>query len=129
MPLNPACVGAATPPVARAWSSDDALLYAVAVGAGPDELAYVTENSIGVHQAVLPTMAVTLGAVVRDVWDLVGPFDRAGLVHGEQAVELAGPIPVTGRALAVSRVAGVYDKERASVRSVSMTTTAARSLS
>lgn len=61
MPLNPDAVGASSEPVNVSWTSKDALLYAVAIGAGTDELAYATENTDGVAQQVFPTFPVTVG--------------------------------------------------------------------
>ncbi|HMJ75436.1 MAG TPA: enoyl-CoA hydratase, partial [Iamia sp.] len=66
MPINPEAVGSKSDPVRSSWSSKDALLYALGVGAGAvdplDELQFTTENTNGVEQQVLPTMAVVLGA-------------------------------------------------------------------
>ena len=52
-------------PGAISWTSSQALLYALGVGAGGsdahDELAFTTENSHDTPQQVLPTFAVVLG--------------------------------------------------------------------
>jgi hypothetical protein len=45
MPLNPEAFGARGEPRRHSWTSKDALLYAVGVGAGLDELQYTTENT------------------------------------------------------------------------------------
>lgn len=45
MPLNPDAVGARGKSKRYSWTSKDALLYAVGVGAGLDELQYTTENT------------------------------------------------------------------------------------
>ena len=45
MPINPKAVGATGNPTRRSWTSKDALLYAVGVGAGTSELAFTTENT------------------------------------------------------------------------------------
>ncbi len=45
MPVNPDAVGEKGSPTRRAWKSKDALLYALGVGAGVDELAFTTENT------------------------------------------------------------------------------------
>jgi len=93
------------------------LLYALAVGAGqPDplaELEFTTENSIGITTQVLPTFANLLGrgARVRSL----GDFNRAALLHGEQAFELHGLLPVEGVARTVSNVTGMYDKGSAAL--------------
>lgn len=45
-----------------------------------------------------------------NVFRNVGDYNPAMLVHGEQAVELHGPLPVEGRVSAVSTITGIYDK-------------------
>ena len=52
MPINHDAVGFVSEPGERSWTSDDALLYALGVGAGLDELAFTTENTAGVPQRV-----------------------------------------------------------------------------
>lgn len=114
MGLNLDAVGRSTAPVERSWTSSDALLYALGVGAGTAELAFTTENSDGVIQQVLPTMAVVIG-VPGGIWDLLGEVDMGALVHGEQSVELHRPIPVEGRARSVTTVTAIFDKGSAAV--------------
>jgi acyl dehydratase len=110
--LDHSLIGVPGEPQERSWTSTDALLYAVGVGAGLDdplsELEFTTENSEGVSQQVLPTFAVLI-AQVRAGRSL-GSFDRALLVHAEQQFELHQPLPVEGRIRTVSMVTGIYDK-------------------
>jgi acyl dehydratase len=112
MPLDHSLVGVPGEPQERSWTSKDALLYAIGVGAGLGdplhELEFTTENSEGVSQRVLPTFAV-LVAQARTSGSL-GDFDRAMLVHAEQAFELHRPLPVEGAVRTVSTVTGIYDK-------------------
>ncbi len=112
MPLDHSLVGVPGEPQERSWTSADALLYAVGVGAGLGdplrELQFTTENTRGVPQQVLPTYGV-LVAQPRSGRSL-GSFDRAMLVHAEQAFELHQPLPVGGTASVVSTVTGIYDK-------------------
>ena len=61
MPIDPSAVGVKGQPKTRSWTSKDALLYAVGVGAGREELAYTTENTKDTPQKVLPTFAVIIG--------------------------------------------------------------------
>ncbi len=61
MPIDPSAVGARSEPTEHSWGSKDAILYALGVGAGTDELAFTTENTSDTPQRVLPTMAVVLG--------------------------------------------------------------------
>jgi len=109
MPINPDAVGSTSDPIERSWNSKDALLYAVGVGAGLDELAFTTENSRGVDQQVLPTFAVIAG-MGGNAMGKIGEFNFAMLVHGEQAIELHKPIPVEGTVRTVSKVTGIWDK-------------------
>ena len=114
MPINPDAVGTKGEPTERSWTSFDALLYAVGVGAGTDELPFTTENSIGVEQQVLPTFAVIIGSGGGNM-RAVGDIDMTKLVHGEQAIELAGPIPVSGRVRTTGTITGIYDKGKGAV--------------
>jgi len=112
MALNHSLVGVPGEPAERSWDSKDALLYAVGVGAGLDdplqELEFTTENSEGIEQKVLPTYAVLI-AQGRTSGSL-GDFDRAMVVHAEQAIELHRPLPVAGTVRTTSTVTGIYDK-------------------
>lgn len=115
MSINPGAVGAESDSFERSWDSTTCLLYALGVGAGVDELAFTTENSQGIDQQALPTMAIVLTGDSGSVLDHLGPFDWAGLVHGSQAVELHRPLPVEGRLRALTRITGIYDKGTAAV--------------
>jgi acyl dehydratase len=112
VPLDQSLVGEAGEPHERSWTSKDALLYAVGVGAGLgdplEELQFTTENTSGVTQQVLPTFAVLISqAAVRRK---LGAFDWALLVHAEQSFELHRPLPVEGTVRTVSTITGMYDK-------------------
>ncbi len=115
MPLNPEAVGSKSEPVDASWNSKDALLYAVGIGAGGDELAFTTENTNGVDQQVFPTFPVVIGwgkgSAMRDI----GTFNPALLVHGQQAVTLHRPIPVEGTVTITSELVAMYDKGSAAV--------------
>src|SRR5580700_448456 len=120
MPMNLDAVGSTSEPITRSWTSTDCLLYALGVGAGAldptgRELEFTTENSAGIDQQVLPTFASIVGAGNRaasrsgdttrkapadggmysggKLAELsFGTIDPAMLVHGEQSVQLFGPI-------------------------------------
>jgi acyl dehydratase len=112
MSLDHSLIGVRGEPQERSWTSKDALLYAIGVGAGLGdplrELQFTTENTEGVEQQVLPTYGVLL-AQARSARSL-GDFDRALLVHAEQSVELHRPLPASGTLRASSVVTGIYDK-------------------
>jgi acyl dehydratase len=111
MPLPPDLLGTRGEPAEFAWTRDDVLLYALAVGAGQkdplDELAFTTDNTEGLATLALPTYAaiVTRGGGVS-----LGDIDHTKLVHAEQSVRLHAPLPVEGRARVTAQVTGVYDK-------------------
>jgi acyl dehydratase len=111
--LNFDAVGRTFGPSETSWSSMDALLYALGVGAGQTdpirELEFTTENSRGVIQQVLPTFGVIV--VQRGGPRIaLGDFNRAMLVHAEQSLRLHQPLPVEGRASISSKLVGIYDK-------------------
>jgi acyl dehydratase len=112
MALDFEVVGVESEPFTRSWTSTDALLYALGVGAGLGdplrELEFTTENSEGVTQKVLPTYGVlaTRGGRPRRL----GDFDRALLVHAEQDLMLHRPLPVEGSVQVTACVTGMYDK-------------------
>jgi len=111
--LDLKAIGAVGEPVERSWSSTDALLYAVAVGAGADplaELAFTTENTAGVAQQVLPSFGVVLAQGAASVLRRIGPFNPAMLVHAEQRIELAGPIPPQGAVTVTATLVEIADK-------------------
>lgn len=116
MPLNPDAVGTESEPAEFSWSSKDALLYAVSIGAGVDELEFTTENTNGVTQRVFPTFPVVMGygsggGVMRHI----GTFNPALLVHGQQAVTLHREIPVEGTATLTTTLTDMFDKGKAAV--------------
>jgi acyl dehydratase len=114
MPLNLDVVGIAGEPHTVSWTSDEALLYAIGVGAGQDdalaELALTTENTHGVEQRVLPTFGVILNQFRGRSRMDIGTFNPAMLVHAEQSVQLSGVLPPSGSLEVSSTVTGIYDK-------------------
>lgn len=125
MPINPEAVGSKGQPTKHSWDSKDAILYALGVGAGSadplDELAFTTENTQNIHQQVLPTMAVVLAVGGSGAFGSVGSFNPAMLVHGEQAIVLHRPIPVTGEVETTGEITGIYDKGKGAVIEVTST--------
>jgi len=101
------------------WDSDRALLYAIGVGAGLsaplEELQFTTENTRGVAQAVIPTFITQMsvrGNWIRDLGFPAREWDGypIGLLHGEQGVRLARPIPPSGTVELQQVGVGVFDK-------------------
>ena len=119
MPLNPAAVGAVGDVRTMSWNSKDALLYAVGIGAGQNDLPFTTENTKEVQQVVFPTFAVVAGSGTtspgKSAMAEIGTFNWAMLVHGSQAITLHRPIPVEAEATVQDKVVAMYDKGKAAV--------------
>ena len=114
MPMNLDSVGAVSEPGQRSWTSKDALLYALGVGAGQTdptgfELEFTTENSQNTPQRVLPTFPVIIG-MGAGAMPSFGDINWAMLVHGEQSIEVFGEIPPDGTVESVTKIVGIYDK-------------------
>ncbi len=114
MPIDLSAVGREAGPDEVSWTSRDAMLYALGVGAGQDdalaELDLTTENTAGASLRMLPTYAVVIVQNAVRARPAFGDFDRTRLVHAEQGFELHQPLPVEGRARVVTRIASIHDK-------------------
>ena len=109
MPVNPDAVGLKGEPRKRSWNSKDALLYALGVGAGIEELPFTTENTKDTPQRVLPTMGVVLGGGGVP-FDKIGSFNPALMLHGAQSIELFGEIPAEGEIESSGHIGAIWDK-------------------
>ena len=111
MPVDLSVVGKKLGSVTHTHEERDVMLYALGVGAGPDELQFVYERDL----KVLPTFAVipafpammNLGAAME-----VNP---ALVLHGEQRIELHAPIPTSGTITTTPTIKAVYDKGKAAL--------------
>ena len=114
MPIDPSALGSTGGPVTRRWNSKDALLYAVGVGAGTEELQFTTENTRNMPQRVLPTFAVILGGGGAPM-NRIGSFNPALMVHGEQGIELYDEIPPDGELESSGKISAIWDKGNAAI--------------
>lgn len=106
-------VGLKSEPIEVSWKPNDAMLYALAVGAMPDkEIDFVYEKR---GPKVLPTFAVIPGMrILADVLKNVD-INLAMLLHGEQKVTLHRGIPASGKAKGTGTITEVWDKGKAAV--------------
>ncbi len=112
-PLDPSAVGKTTAPLTFTYRWQDAALYALGVGAGAEDLAFVYEGQEGdAPMRVLPTYAVipTFEAC-KALFDVVGG-DFSGVVHGAESVRLHRPFAPSGTLTTIGRVASVGDLKR-----------------
>jgi acyl dehydratase len=111
MPVNLSAVGKKLGAVTHTYTERDVMLYALGVGAGPDELAFVYERDL----KVLPTFAVIPSFPA--MMNLGGAMDvnPAMVLHGEQKIELLGPIPTSGTITTTPVIKAIYDKIKGAV--------------
>jgi len=100
------------------YGPDDAILYALGVGAGVPatdsrELAYTYEKDL----VVLPSFPTVVHSGARaSIFGVPGlEFNRALMLHGEQDVELHRPLPSEARLRGSARIADIYDKGKAAL--------------
>ncbi len=114
MAIDPNALDKTGGPITRKWTSKDALLYAVGVGAGTSELQFTTENTHNTPQQVLPTFAVIIGSGGVPLNE-IGTYNPTLMVHAEQGIELFGEIPVDGEIESRGRISGIWDKGNAAI--------------
>jgi len=92
------------------WTDRDTMLYGLAIGMGADpldrrELPFVYEEGL----RTVPTFAAVAAWGAGITPERIG-VNRGKTLHGEEALIVHKPIPVTGSVIADSRVLAVYDK-------------------
>jgi hypothetical protein len=98
------------------WTDRDPILFALAIGASPDQLDLVFEEQL----RVIPTFAITLTQWAPDVLGTAGAFDVSTAVHGAQSLRVWKPLPREGELTMTARVTGVWDKGTAAVYDVAV---------
>jgi len=95
------------------YDERDAILYALAVGAGADDFDLVFEDRL----RVLPSFGLTLAQWAPDILAAAGAYGDAA-VHGSQILEVHRPLPRSGEIVMTARVGDVWDKGTAAVSEV-----------
>jgi hypothetical protein len=93
------------------YTESDAILYALCVGAGPDELSLVYERDL--H--VLPTFTLGLGLWAVEQAGSLGAYDRLRSLHATQTLTVREPLPRAGTLEMHSRIDHVWDKGSAAM--------------
>jgi len=73
------------------WSRSDTMLYALAIGCGPDDLRFVTEGSARVPAEVFPTFSTIVER--RRSYSELGDIKLSQLLHAGQTSSLHAPVP------------------------------------
>ena len=106
MALDLSAVGKELAPSTFEYNDRDVMLYALGVGATTDDLTFVYEKNL----KVLPTFAVVPAFPALMGMGQVLQFNPVMLLHGEQRIELNGPIPTSGKLTTQGKVSAIYDK-------------------
>lgn len=99
------------------YDERDAILYAIAVGARPDELSLVYERDL----RVLPTFALTLGLWAVEVAGSLGVYDPTSSLHVSQTLRVHRRLPRSGDVDMSATVTNVWDRGNAAVLDVETT--------
>jgi acyl dehydratase len=114
MTMFPERLGAESDPIRYRWRPRDCSLYALAVGAGLDDTAYVTEGIDGAPQPVYPTFAFAVTTEAAAQWPdptlAAGDFAKEQVVLGQQRLRIHHPLAPSGDVVVRARIAGIYDK-------------------
>lgn len=106
MPITLDAIGKEIPPSTFEYDERDVMLYAVGVGAGPDELQYVYEQGL----KVIPTFGVVPAFPALMGLTSVMQFNPVMLLHGEQRIEIKNPFPTKSKVTTTGVVKSIWDK-------------------
>jgi acyl dehydratase len=106
MPITLDAIGKQIPPSTFEYDDRDVMLYAVGVGAGPEELQYVYEQGL----KVIPTFGVVPSFPALMGLTSVMQFNPVMLLHGEQRIEIKRPFPTRGKVTTTGTVKSIWDK-------------------
>jgi acyl dehydratase len=102
---------------AATYDDTAVILYALAVGAAPDDLDLVYERDL----RTLPTYACALGLWAVEATGKLGAYDPQRSLHASQRLVMHKPLPASGTIVMTGRVANVYDKGKASIVEIEVT--------
>ena len=99
-----------------AYREEDAILYALAVGARAQELELLYEREL----RVLPTYALALGLWAVEAAGASGAYDPLRTLHVGQRLDVRKPLPRSGEVEMEAHVAAVFDKGSAALLEVAV---------
>lgn len=118
MTLSPAdLAGANLGEHTAAYDDTSVILYALAVGAAPDDLNLVYERDL----RALPTYACALGLWAVEAAGRLGVYDPKRSLHASQRLVVHKPLPTSGSIVMSGHIANVYDKGKASIVEIEAT--------
>ncbi len=114
--LDLSLLGKTKGPITTEYTWKDAALYALAVGAGPEELALIYEANPGGMKVLPGFVVVPSFRAWPDLGDITWPL----MVHGEQIIRLHQPLPPSARVVLTGRVANIYDKGKGALLEITI---------
>ena len=99
------------------YTTRDAILYALAVGASATELDLVYERDL----RVLPTYACALGLWAVEKAGRLGAYDPKRSLHASQSLSMRGRMPREGAVDMRGRINDVWDKGKATIVEIAVT--------
>ncbi len=127
MPIDiEAALGSELPSCRFSWDEDRVILYHLGLGAGspptdPGELSYTYEGDLSVLPSFGTIAAYSSMGTIASARGV--DINWALLLHGEQDLEIRQPIPRSGEVTSQPRIAHIYDKGRAALVVVEVTST------
>ncbi len=106
MALNLEALGKPLGPVTKDYDWKDAVLYALGVGAGFDEIDYTYEKNL----KVLPSFSIAAVFNFFPLFSAEANVNLAGILHGEQELIFHQPIPPEGTLTTRGCLTDFYDK-------------------
>ncbi len=106
MALNLEALGKPLGPVTNDYDWKDAVLYALGVGAGFDEIEYTYEKNL----KVLPSFSIAAVFNFFPLFSAEANVNLAGILHGEQELIFHQPIPPEGTLTTRGCLTDFYDK-------------------
>ncbi len=106
MPVDLSAVGKRLPSSTFTYTERDVMLYALGIGAGTNELQFTYERDL----KVLPTFGVIPAFPALFAMGSAMSVNPMMVLHGEQRIELHGPIPPSGTLTTTPTIRAIYDK-------------------
>jgi multifunctional beta-oxidation protein len=106
MPVDLSVIGKQLESSVYEYEEKDVILYALGVGCGSEELAFVYEQDL----RVLPTFAVIPAFPALFAMGSAMDVNPMMVLHGEQRIEICAPIPTSGKLTTTPTVTAIYDK-------------------
>jgi acyl dehydratase len=107
MAVNLNVVGKPIPSPPFRYGPDQVILYALGIGAGPEDIEFIYEKGLKVYPtfAVIPFMSAFFGEFMKEAG-----INLSGLLHGEQKVILHKPIPPAASLESTLYCQSIHDK-------------------